>query len=70
MSLLGGRFKWITQLEYSGTIDETGTLNGNLFVIGSGDPSKQEKQLVLFSNYQDYLAKISEAGIKKINEIL
>ncbi len=52
MALLGGRFKWITQLEYSGTIDETGTLNGNLFVIGSGDPlpmeqEKQERGLIL-----------------------
>ena len=24
MALLGGRFKWITQLEYSGTIDRNG----------------------------------------------
>ena len=64
---LGGRFKWITQLEYSGTIDETGTLNGNLFVIGSGDPSMGTGKAGAWSYSQiisDYLAKISEAELK------
>ena len=71
MALLGGRFKWITQLEYSGTIDETGTLNGNLFVIGGSDPSigtGKARERGLYSQIiNDYLAKISEAGIRKIN---
>lgn len=70
MALLGGRFRWITQLEYSGTIDESGTLNGNLFIIGSGDPSmgtgkagaKSYNEIVA-----EYSAKINEAGIKRIN---
>ena len=39
MKLLGEKFRWITQLEYSGNIDENGTLNGNLYIVGSGDPS-------------------------------
>ena len=39
MALLGGKFRWITQLEYSGEISPEGTLNGDLFIIGSGDPS-------------------------------
>ena len=39
LSLLGEKFKWITQLEYSGTIDHDGVLNGNIYVVGSGDPS-------------------------------
>lgn len=70
MALLGGRFRWIAQLEYSGTIDETGTLNGNLFIIGSGDPSMGTGKAGAKS-YTDivtqYLSKIAEAGIKKIN---
>lgn len=39
MSILGKDFQWTTQLEYSGEIDENGVLNGNLYIIGSGDPS-------------------------------
>lgn len=39
MSILGKDFQWTTQLEYSGNIDEQGNLNGNLYIIGSGDPS-------------------------------
>ncbi len=69
MALLGGRFRWITQLEYSGTIDETGTLNGNLYIIGSGDPSMSTGKAGAKSNSEivaDYISKISEAGIKKI----
>ena len=70
MALLGGRFKWITQLEYSGTIDETGALNGDLFIIGSGDPSMGTGKAGAWSYSQiitNYISKISEAGIKKIN---
>ena len=65
-----GKIQMDYQLEYSGTIDETGTLNGNLFVIGSGDPSMGTGKAGAWSYSQiisDYLAKISEAGIKKIN---
>ena len=39
ISLLGEKFRWITQLEYSGTVNLDGTLQGNLYVVGSGDPS-------------------------------
>lgn len=39
LALLGSKYRWLTQLEYSGEIDEQGTLNGNLYIIGSGDPS-------------------------------
>ena len=39
MALLGGRFRLITQLEYSGELSPEGELNGNLYIIGSGDPS-------------------------------
>lgn len=70
MSLLGGRFKWITQLEYSGEISSEGELNGNLFIIGSGDPSMGTGKAGAWSYtsiVNDYLAKIAEAGIKKIN---
>ncbi|MGZ5262176.1 MAG: D-alanyl-D-alanine carboxypeptidase/D-alanyl-D-alanine endopeptidase [Kaistella sp.] len=70
VSLLGERFRWITQLEYSGQIDENGNLQGNLYIVGSGDPSLGTNKAGA-SSYagivSDFIAAISEKGIKKIN---
>ena len=70
LSLLGGAFRWITQLEYSGTISEDGVLDGNLYIVGSGDPSlgtgkagsSRYSQIV-----EQFVSALHEAGIKKIN---
>ena len=35
---LGSGFRFRTTLGYSGNIDQNGTLHGNLFIIGGGDP--------------------------------
>ena len=73
MALLGGKFRWITQLEYSGEISPEGTLNGDLFIIGSGDPSIGSGKAGAASTASiaaDYLDKIKSAGIKKLQEIL
>ncbi|MBP3839986.1 MAG: D-alanyl-D-alanine carboxypeptidase, partial [Chryseobacterium sp.] len=70
VSLLGVNFRWITQLEYSGDIDENGNLQGNLYIVGSGDPSLGTNTAGA-STYSeivsDFIAAISEKGIKKIN---
>ena len=39
MTLFGKDYQWVTQLEHSGSIDEQGILSGNLYIVGSGDPS-------------------------------
>jgi D-alanyl-D-alanine carboxypeptidase/D-alanyl-D-alanine-endopeptidase (penicillin-binding protein 4) len=39
MDLLGPEFKYNTQIYYEGLIDRSGTLSGNIWIIGSGDPS-------------------------------
>ena len=69
LNLLGEKFRWITQLEYSGEIDETGNLLGNLYIIGSGDPSlgTNKAGASSYSNLvSDFMSAISEKGIKKI----
>ena len=70
LNLLGEKFRWITQLEYSGEIDETGTLQGNLYIVGSGDPSLGTNKAGA-SSYRDlvstFVSAISEKGIKKIS---
>lgn len=68
---LGDNFRFKTELQYDGEIDENGTLNGNLFIKGFGDPTlgshqfdKAEKLDVVM---QKFVEAIQEAGIKKIN---
>ncbi len=70
LSLLGENYRWMTQLEYSGSIDENGVLNGNLYIVGSGDPSLGTNKAGA-SSYRDivsdFVSGISREGIKKVN---
>jgi len=68
---LGDNFRFKTELQYDGAIDGSGTLNGNLFIKGFGDPTlgsphfnKAEKLDVVM---QKFVKAIQAAGIKKIN---
>jgi len=68
-SLLGTKYRWNTQLEYSGAIDAEGVLTGNLYVVGSGDPSLGGNRGGAASYGQivsQYLDAIQQKGIKKI----
>lgn len=70
LSLLGENYRWMTQLEYSGTIDENGVLNGNLYLIGSGDPSLGTNKAGAWSYrdiVSDFMGGLSREGIKKVN---
>ncbi|MDQ8143607.1 D-alanyl-D-alanine carboxypeptidase/D-alanyl-D-alanine-endopeptidase [Chryseobacterium sp. CFS15] len=70
MSMLGENYRWMTQLEYSGAIDENGTLNGNLYIVGSGDPSLGTNKAGAWS-YKDIVSDFADGmareGIKKVN---
>ena len=70
MGLLGEKFRWNTQLEYSGKIDESGTLQGNLYIVGSGDPSLGTNKAGASSYYSivsDFTRAIADKGIRKVN---
>jgi len=70
MNLLGENYRWMTQLEYSGSVDENGVLNGNLYVIGSGDPSLGTNKAGAWSYrdiVSDFIGGLSREGIKKVN---
>ncbi|CAA7193637.1 D-alanyl-D-alanine carboxypeptidase/D-alanyl-D-alanine endopeptidase [Chryseobacterium potabilaquae] len=70
LNLLGENYRWMTQLEYSGSIDENGTLNGNLYIVGSGDPSLGTNKAGAWSYREiitDYINGLSREGIKKVN---
>ncbi len=70
INLLGTNFRWITQLEHSGTIDENGVLNGNLYIVGSGDPTLGTNKAGA-SSYgsivSDFIYAMNEKGIKKVS---
>ena len=66
----GDDFKFTTLIGYSGAIDRAGTLNGNLVIIGSGDPTFGAKRFgdkcrwdVVLDNI---IFSIQKAGIKCI----
>lgn len=70
ISMLGENYRWNTQLEYSGSIDENGILNGNLYIVGSGDPSLGTNKAGAWA-YRDIISDFKEGlsreGIKKVN---
>lgn len=70
LNLLGENYRWMTQLEYSGEVDEAGTLNGNLYIVGSGDPSLGTNKAGAWSYKEiiaDFAHGLSSEGIKKVN---
>ncbi|RZJ79232.1 MAG: D-alanyl-D-alanine carboxypeptidase/D-alanyl-D-alanine-endopeptidase [Flavobacterium sp.] len=68
-SVLGKDFKYQTTLAYSGKITPEGTLQGDIIIVGSGDPTlaswryKQTKENVILNVWVN---AIRSAGIKKI----
>lgn len=68
-SLLGENFRFDTQMEYSGSISEDGILHGDLFIVGSGDPSLGINHAGAPSYWrliQNFKEVLKEVGIKKI----
>ncbi|WP_316768777.1 D-alanyl-D-alanine carboxypeptidase/D-alanyl-D-alanine-endopeptidase [Pedobacter frigiditerrae] len=68
-SVLGKDFKYQTTLAYSGKITADGTLQGDLIIIGGGDPTlgswryEQTKENVVLNQW---VSAVKNAGIKKI----
>ncbi|UEG52392.1 D-alanyl-D-alanine carboxypeptidase/D-alanyl-D-alanine-endopeptidase [Mucilaginibacter daejeonensis] len=69
-NVLGADFKFQTLFGYSGAIDATGTLNGDVIIKGGGDPTlaswryPQTKENNILTQL---VAALKKAGIKKIN---
>jgi len=68
-SVLGKDFKYQTTLAYSGKITADGILQGDIIIIGSGDPTlgswryQKTKENVILN---EWVSAIKAAGIKKI----
>lgn len=69
LRVLGSQFRFTTSLGYSGNIDSNGSLNGDLYIIGGGDPTTGARVSFadpvgrLFSEWHKILL---DAGIRSI----
>ncbi len=72
IELLGPDYKFKTELAYSGSISSEGVLNGNIYIIGYGDPCLGSQNFASHYNsngelLQKWVNEIKKLGIKKVN---
>lgn len=71
LELLGDKYRFETIVEYDGKIQKNGTLNGNVYIRGGGDPTLGSDRF--YDTYytahfmKKWVDAIKKAGIKKIN---
>ncbi|MBS1524360.1 MAG: D-alanyl-D-alanine carboxypeptidase/D-alanyl-D-alanine-endopeptidase [Bacteroidetes bacterium] len=69
-NILGKDFRYQTQFGYTGSVDSTGTLTGDVVIKGSGDPTLGSWR---YEGHHDndvlnqMVAALQKAGVKKIN---
>ncbi len=69
LDLLGADFTYKTELAYSGKLDSSGMLKGNLIIRGAGDPTLGSRFFTDNPNYnynEIFIKAIQDAGIKHI----
>ncbi|MDF2455908.1 MAG: dacB [Cytophagaceae bacterium] len=69
LAILGEDYKYTTRGYIGGKIDSTGLLKGNLYVVGSGDPSLGSEQVAgqsIQSLLTNWIQLLSKKGIKVI----
>ncbi|MEM1059984.1 MAG: D-alanyl-D-alanine carboxypeptidase/D-alanyl-D-alanine-endopeptidase [Verrucomicrobiota bacterium] len=64
LELLGPDFRFETKLALAGTVDENGTLDGDVVIVGGGDPTLGEGDL--YGPVSQWRAALEKAGIKKV----
>ena len=71
LSLLGKDYAFKTYLFYSGKVDSTGTLHGNIYIKGGGDPTLGSPRIDSMSDMpkilQLWVKLVKKQGIKKID---
>ena len=70
LAKLGSDFRFKTELQYDGNIDRNGTLNGNLYIKGFGDPTlgsdRFKAAMPVDQLMAEFVQAVKKAGIKKI----
>lgn len=67
LEILGPDYRYPTTIEYDGVITN-GTLNGNLYIKGSGDPTLESSHIPMEQRtaIPEWIAAIQQVGIRKI----
>jgi len=66
LELLGPDFRFETPLEYDGTIDAQGTLHGNIYIVGSGDPTIGSEVFKDHDFINRWVEAVRKLGIKTV----
>ncbi len=70
LALLGDTFKYETKIAYTGEITN-GVLNGNVYIVGGGDPTLGSSKFVGSPNMDEvsarFVKKIKDLGINQVN---
>lgn len=71
LGILGANFRFETLLQYNGTIDSNGILNGNIYIKGGGDPTihsdRFHDSVMLPAIFKKWFIALQKNNIKKIN---
>ncbi|MBR3713353.1 MAG: D-alanyl-D-alanine carboxypeptidase, partial [Bacteroidales bacterium] len=70
LELLGADYTYKTELVYTGNIDSTGLLKGDLIIRGSGDPTLGSRFFTDHANYnynELFIEAVQKAGIKHVS---
>lgn len=66
LEMLGPTFRFETYLETDGTLDADGTLNGNLYIRGTGDPTLGSHKIGNQNFMTTWVREVRNAGILRI----
>lgn len=71
LALLGSDYTFVTTIQYDGTLDVSGNLDGNIYIKGSGDPTLGSDQLDITPDLDEVIQmfrlSIQQKGIRSIS---
>lgn len=62
LDILGSDYRYKTKISYSGKIDPDGTLTGNIYIVGSGDPTLGSPRVALSGEVLPFRKLIVDIG--------
>src|SRR6266404_2610716 len=66
---LGGDYRIVTPVYATGKISRSGTLHGDLVIVGHGDPSWNVRRLGtnFWAVFEPFVALLTNAGVRRVN---